>query len=68
MKKMNLNSLKMNKKSISILNQQMLKGGLHTVGYYTVQLCPLHPMPTDMLPIPNQDDGGPVILSDFDLC
>jgi len=70
MKKSNLTSLKLNKKSISSLNQELLKGGLNTVGCYTKQLCPLDPIDTatTFQPIPNPDDDGPVTLSDFDLC
>ncbi|KAB8153632.1 hypothetical protein EZY14_010420 [Kordia sp. TARA_039_SRF] len=67
MKKQHLTSLKLNKKLISTLNQQAVKGGQITLGG---DACPILP-PIDNPapdPIPNPDDDGPVTLSDFDLC
>lgn len=67
MKKSNRISLKLNKKSISNLNQHTVKGGGNTLGGGACPILPPidNPAPD---PIPNPDDGGPVTLSDFDLC
>ncbi|EDP95874.1 hypothetical protein U8527_12155 [Kordia algicida OT-1] len=67
MKKLNRISLKLNKKSISNLNQQTVKGGGITLGG---DACPILPPINNPAPdpIPNPDDDGPVTLSDFDLC
>ncbi|MFK7750563.1 MAG: hypothetical protein AB8B65_19385 [Kordia sp.] len=55
MKKVNLNSLKLNKKLISHLNKKEIKGGLNTAGCYTEQICPLPPIETSLPPIENPD-------------
>ena len=59
MKKMNLNSLALNKKSISSLDYVSVKGGADLSMPLTKCKLPLDDNHT-FLPIPNPDDDGPI--------
>ncbi len=66
MKKTNLNSLKLNKKSISNLNQRNLKGGGNTLGGGA---CPLLPPIDNPAPDPIDDYPDPdPIFSIIEVC
>ena len=65
MKKSNLNSLKLNKKSISSLNQQILKGGLNTLGGGA---CPILPPINNPAPDPIDNPDPEPIFSIIEVC
>lgn len=60
MKKLNLNSLKLNKKIISSLDGATVKGGANDS--LPLTKCKLDPIDTTTTfqPIPNPDDAGPI--------
>lgn len=53
MKKQNLKSLTLTKKTITSFTTQV-KGGIHTVGCYTRQICPIDPVSDPLDPIPEE--------------
>lgn len=53
MKKQNLKGLALTKKTISSFSIQV-KGGIHTVGCYTKQICPIDPVSDPLKPIPEE--------------
>lgn len=65
MKKKNLKSLKLNKKSIS--NISVTGGTFHTAGCYTVQICPLPPTPHTLKPIPLPNTNYSVCVCHTDI-
>ncbi|AXG71256.1 hypothetical protein KORDIASMS9_03513 [Kordia sp. SMS9] len=65
MKKLNLNSLKLNKKSISNLNQQTVKGGGNTLGGGA---CPILPPINNPAPDPLPNPDPEPIFSIIEVC